>query len=258
MTATLTTVVPRTAVRFRSHGTHRHDMAHLIHVIRGEATVVADGEPYHLAEGETLWLAAQVPHSLTGHDDTITFGPMVGPAAAPPERVVRLGRQAELAQLLLTAMSAAPQTDEEIRPFRHSIEQLLLDLRERPWPLTAPTQPAARRIALRLIAGRDLALPLDDLAGHEFTSVRQVQRAFVDETGLTFSTWRTRARLNAAARSLRAGVGFGRAAVTAGYATRDGLLRAIVRETRLPASQVQADPVAALRATTGDTPGGSA
>jgi len=247
MTTDLVDVVPRTAVRFRGHGTHRHPAVHLVHLVRGEAEVVADGRPYHLTQGETLWLAPQVPHSLQAHHDTIAFGPMLGEAAMPPERVVRLGPVPELGQVLLMALSAGP-VGEEVLPFRRRIEAILVELQRRPYDLVMPNHHSARRIALRLLAGEpaDLAATLPDLARREFTSARQVQRAFLDETGLTFSVWRTRARLNAAVRSLRAGATLAVAADAAGYLTRDGLVRAIVRESGVPAPQVMADPIGAV------------
>ncbi|MGO1341600.1 MAG: helix-turn-helix domain-containing protein, partial [Cellulosimicrobium funkei] len=87
---------------------------------------------------------------------------------------------------------------------------------------------------------------LDELADRRHASARHVQRLFVEETGLPFGRWRTRAHLNVAIARLRGGSQLDAAARAAGYATRAGLLRALSRETGQPVADLARDPLAVL------------
>ena len=62
------------------------------------------------------------------------------------------------------------------------------------------------------------------------TSASTLRRAFVTETGLTFSEWRTRARLDAALPLLAARVSVGQVACQVGYASRSGFVDAFRRQ----------------------------
>ncbi|MHA6781021.1 helix-turn-helix domain-containing protein [Pseudonocardia saturnea] len=82
---------------------------------------------------------------------------------------------------------------------------------------------------------------LRGLADRQFVSARHVQRLFVEQTGLTFTTWRTQARLNAAAAALRSGRGPAAALTASGFTTRDGLRKALRRESGLTPERLLAD-----------------
>ncbi|MFZ2749831.1 MAG: helix-turn-helix transcriptional regulator, partial [Propioniciclava sp.] len=58
---------------------------------------------------------------------------------------------------------------------------------------------------------------LGELAAAERVSARTVQRAFLKETGLSFSQWRARCRLSAGAERLREGASVTQAARACGY-----------------------------------------
>lgn len=242
MTTPLAAAVPRTAVRFLGHATHHHDSPHLVHLVRGAAEVVADGQRHALAGGETLWLATGVPHSVQTTPGAIVFGPMI--TREPPRRVRALGHRPELAELMLTAVAASPRAT-EIVPFREAIDRLLAGIDRPRFSLERPSHPVAREIADRLLAGDrwTLGATLPELAERHLSSVRQIQRLFGDETGQAFARWRTRARLNLALAELAGGAPPARAARAAGYATRDGLLRALARETGRPYADIARDPL---------------
>ncbi|WP_163543184.1 helix-turn-helix domain-containing protein [Occultella kanbiaonis] len=86
---------------------------------------------------------------------------------------------------------------------------------------------AARAIALTA-ARSDSTLA--ELAAEQFLSTRQVQRIFLEQTGLPFATWRTRARLNLAVSALRRGEGMRGAVPESGFGSRRTLRRALARE----------------------------
>ena len=58
-----------------------------------------------------------------------------------------------------------------------------------------PTDPAARHVALALVADPTDERALEALAADAGTSVRTLQRRFRAETGLGFQSWRRRAGL---------------------------------------------------------------
>jgi methylphosphotriester-DNA--protein-cysteine methyltransferase len=101
----------------------------------------------------------------------------------------------------------------------------------------------AQRLAEEAAAGPDT---LDRIAERNYLSVRQAQRLFLDETGLPFTRWRTRSRLNRAVAALRAGGSLDDARRAADYATRTGLLRALSRESGLTERDLAADPLGSL------------
>jgi AraC-like DNA-binding protein len=238
----LTTVVPENSIRFHGHDTHAHPVPHLVHVVTGAAEVVADGQTFRLAAKESLWLAPDVPHSARYTPGSVVLGPFLSPSTLPSGRVQRLGVVPRLTQLMATVLGAAPTTAEQVQPFRSALDALLLSLRGEFFALHVPGHPVARAVARAASSGRTL----DELATAHRSSVRQVQRNFRAETGMPFSTWRARARLNVAIGRLRAGDSLTVAAHAAGYSTRSGLLKALSRETGLPEQALARDPVAAL------------
>jgi AraC-like DNA-binding protein len=241
-TAALVGVVPEHSIRFLGHNVHEHDEPHLIHIVVGTASLVVDGAPLRLRARENLWLAPRVPHSVRLSEDGVALGPLLSPETSPPERVRRLGIVPALTDVLTTILVAAPATPEQIRPFREALDDVLRGIDGRYFPLVLPVHPVARAIAREALS----PLTLGELAEARRMSVRHVQRLFQDETGLPFTRWRTRARLNLAIGRLRGGGSLTAAARASGYATRGGLVKAIGRETGLPAERLAADPLAAL------------
>ena len=69
---------------------------------------------------------------------------------------------------------------------------------------------------------------------------------FVQQTGITFTTWRTQARLNLAISKLLGGSGIEAALTASGFTTREGLLKALSRECAIPMDQLLSDVANAL------------
>ncbi|WP_280402133.1 helix-turn-helix domain-containing protein [Nocardia carnea] len=168
---------------------------------------------------------------------------MLPPATRPQERVRRLGVVPAVTELMTTILAAGPATTEQIRPFRGALDNLLRSLSTQYFPLPWPSHPVARAIAHETAGS---SRTLDELAARRHISVRHVQRLFQVETGLTFTRWRARARLNIAIGRLRGGDTLTVAAHSAGYATRGSLLEALHRETGIPVARLSHDPLAAL------------
>lgn len=232
------------AIRFFGHEAHSHPVPHLVYIVAGTGTLSVEGHSITLRQGQAAWLPADVEHALTLPDGGMALGPMLAPSAVPPNGRTRvLGPLPALSELITVLLCVAPETEEERHPFRDAFEQLLRATTEEYFPLRFPEHPVAHAIALE--AAR-FDGTLDELAERQFTSVRHVQRLFREETGVTFARWRTRARLNLAIVSLRAGEGLGAAMSNSGFSTRHGLLKALSRECGLSLEALMHDPAAAF------------
>ncbi|MFH8972809.1 helix-turn-helix domain-containing protein [Streptomyces sp. NPDC017890] len=240
----LGTVVAENAIRFLGHDTHQHDEPHLVYVVTGTARLQADGEEWRLARQEAVWIAPRVPHALRVDGGGMVLGPTLTPDDLPRCRVQPLGVVPAIIEIMTTALGAAPGTSEEVRPFRQAIGHVLRGISRQYFPVVLPTHPAVRALAREAL--RTPSLTLERLAAQHRMSPRQVQRVLLDETGLPFTRWRNRARMNAAVEHILGGGELTAAARAAGYATRAGLLRALSRESGIPVSALTADAVGAL------------
>ncbi|MCC9155221.1 helix-turn-helix domain-containing protein [Streptomyces parvulus] len=240
----LGTVVAENAIRFLGHDTHQHDEPHLIHVVTGSALLIADGEEWRLGRQESVWLAPRVPHALRIEPGGMALGPTLTPSDLPRRRVQPLGVVPAITEVLTTALGAAPGTTAEVRPFRQALGRVLRGISRPYFPVVLPTHPAVRALAREAL--RAHAVTLEELAARHRMSPRQVQRVFLDETGLPFTRWRSRARMNAAVEHILGGGELTAAARAAGYATRAGLLRALSRESGIPVGVLTADAAGAL------------
>ncbi|WP_082556658.1 AraC family transcriptional regulator [Modestobacter sp. Leaf380] len=228
-------------VRFDGHPPHRHDRSQLVHLVLGRATLDIAGERVELAEGQGVWVPAGVEHALTLEAGGVVLGPLLSPGLDPPSGAPRRVADPGVRRVLVTLLSVAPRDGDEVQVFRRALEIALVAATGEQFSLRLPTHPAARAIAADVVRSRGT---LAQLADREFLSARQVQRLFLDQTGLSFATWRTRARLNAAIARLRAGRGVPAALDASGFTTREGLVKALARECGLPAGEVLAYVVA--------------
>lgn len=99
--------------------------------------------------------------------------------------------------------------------------------------LPMPRSPEARAVAQLLLRSPGSSLRLAELAVRVSISGKTLQRQFINDTGITFSRWRTRARVAAAASRIAAGRGITNARRHAGFSTAAGLTRAFQRHLGL-------------------------
>ncbi|MFT4082117.1 MAG: helix-turn-helix domain-containing protein [Nocardioides sp.] len=238
-------VVPENSIRFRGHETHSHLEPHLLHAAAGSSRLLVDGEPVLLREKESIWLAGQVPHAAKVAEGGILLGPTLPPQVEPPERFRLLGVVPAISEIMTASLMASPSTSAQVRPFREALSAVLTRLGRHYFATPMPTHATVRLLARDAVRSR---LTLDQLAREHHISARQAQRIFLDETGLAFATWRTRARLNLAIDRLIAGRPIAEAARAAGYRSRAGFLRALSREAGIPVEALAERPLTALRA----------
>lgn len=224
-------------VQFTGHPPHRHGCPQLVHVAAGSGVLDTGDERFALADGEGVWVPTGWEHALELVPGSIALGPMV-PGAEPPGHRPRAVADRGVRRLLTTLLGVAPTSPADVAVFRAALERELTTAAGAHFPLVLPVHPAARAVARDAVRS---SATLEVLAGRQYVSARQVRRLFLDQTGLPFTTWRTRARLNAAVERLRAGAGWPAARTASGFATREGLVKALARETGSPASRVLTD-----------------
>jgi len=231
------------AVRFDGHPPHRHDYPQLIYLVVGRALLTVDGDGIPLNEGDGVWIPTGMEHALDLEPGSVVMGPTLStngePATGRPRRIT----EPTLRRLMATLLGVAPRNQHERQVFRTEIERTLHALADQYFPLRTPTHPAAAAIAREAANSTDT---LADLARRQYLSARQAQRLFLQQTGTTFTTWRTQARLNLAISKLRGGSGIDAALTASRFTTREGLLKALSRECAIPMDQLLSDVVNAL------------
>lgn len=184
------------------HPTHVHAFHQFLHVPLGRIMVTALGRDHELSPSVALWIPAGVAHSARFDPDS----PVVPEAFEPDlhhlpySEVTRVNVSDAQRQLLLSRMRASEVTEEDPAVFaalRSGHRDVL--------PLPQPTGRSAATVAGELMRNKGDPRTASEWAESLYTSSTSPRRAFRAETGLAFSEWRTRLRLNHSLQLLAAG-----------------------------------------------------
>jgi len=189
---------------------HSHPAAQIAWSPDGVITATVEGTAFVLTPGQALWIPVDAVHELAGRTDAVVHCAYVDPDCpsirwAVPTTFLVTPLVSELFALLAGS---------EVDPLgRRRAEELLLHLIEPAAGTTTgaalsvplPTDPRAREVATALLADPADPRTLEGWGRAVGASSRTLARAFVADTGLTFTAWRTQARLCAALELLGAG-----------------------------------------------------
>jgi AraC-like DNA-binding protein len=216
-------------VRFSRHS---HDEHQLAWAASGVLIVECDAGSYVLPPTRALWIPAQTPHETSAGGVATMRSAYLRTTGCPiewaePTPVAVSPLLAELISYL--------DGEAAVDAPRQRAEQLLYDLLE-PVATAAvevpiPTEPRAHDVAAGLLGDPRDARTLAEWGHIVGASERSLARAFVASTGLTFGTWRTRARLQAALPLLAAGRPVSAVAGEVGYETPSAFVAAFRRVT---------------------------
>jgi AraC-like DNA-binding protein len=211
---------------------HIHDDRHeLLWGTRGALTAETDDGYFAIPGTLGLWIPAGVSHRVTAAAGTTfrcTFIDL--DVADAPSRTTAVAMP-DVIRVLLDRLENPPYLPTS--PRAHA-EELVVSLLE-PVEVSTIDLPLPRDTRTRMIAESLLADPADDRSiedwgRHVGASARNLSRLFVAETGLSFSTWRTRARMRRAIEWLAADHTVAFVSRRSGYATPSAFVQAFRRE----------------------------
>lgn len=187
-------------------GAHAHEPAQIAWSPDGVITATVDGTAIVLTPGQALWIPGDAEHDLACRTDAVVHCTYVDPDSP----AIRWTEPTTFATTPLVrelfALLAGAEVDVAGR--RHA-EALLLHLLQpsagAALPVRLPRDARAREVATALLADPADPRTLEEWGRAVGASSRTLARAFVADTDLTFTSWRTQARLCAALELLGAG-----------------------------------------------------
>ncbi|MGO3325121.1 AraC family transcriptional regulator [Gordonia sp. (in: high G+C Gram-positive bacteria)] len=190
------------------------------------------GRDWLIPPGYGLWVPGGIEHSgavlHAGELLTITFAAGPSPLTWTGPTSFTVGPL--LGEIIAHLHQIAP--DDHTRPAAETLMfKLLTPLPEHHLHVTMPTDPRARVVAEQLIAHPGDQRELTAWADHVHTSVRTLSRLFRAETGLSFATWRTQVRTQAAVQMLADGKSVEATARAVGYRKPSAFIAAFHRIT---------------------------
>ncbi|MFT4167247.1 MAG: AraC family transcriptional regulator [Microlunatus sp.] len=204
------------------HEAHVHDFHQFLFTPVGRAVIWTGGRSLRLCPEVGAWIPAGVWHSARFEADSLVL-PLAFPAewSSPVPDGIEVPLDARRQRSVLASLRAGSE------PRRELFELLVAD--SQALPLPAPSSPCAVAVANGLRQA-----PADQRTAGEWAAALHVgattlRRAFAAETGLTFSEWRTRLRLNLSVPLLARGLMVSAVAQRVGFTSTNGFILAFRR-----------------------------
>jgi AraC-like DNA-binding protein len=213
----------------QSLAAHAHPWGQLVYAVAGVLSVWTEQGSWVAPPHWAVWAPAGVAHAMrfTGAASLRTLYLRPG-LAGLPDRSAVITVSPLLRELVLRAVdigmldrrepSHVAMTDLILHEL-HTHSTASLDLPQ-------PQSPLLRRIADHVVAAPDDRDGHAALAARFGVGVRTFERAFLNETGLSFGRWRRQARFLHALRRLGAGAAVKQAATDAGYQSASAFIAA--------------------------------
>ena len=207
---------------------HLHDTDQLAW-IPGGARVVIGRSRWHLHADHLVWIPALTEHEMRMVGPGDMFSLYLDQSLRLPQD--RWGRPLVLpvdsvGVAIMQDLCAHATSGRRLQASTALLLEILSATDESYDALTVPSDPRARTVADAILSepyvDRDLGAWARDLG----ISTKTLHRAFLADTGLSFSEWRTRARVYAAERLLVDGLPVTDAAEMVGYRTATGFIKA--------------------------------
>lgn len=221
-------------------GTRPH--AHPAHVVfwpdQGSAAVEIEGRHWSLVLGQGVWVPAGTVHSVSSEASRSLAALHILPSAWLGEShgVRAVSVNAALRELLVHLAYNGMPRDQRLRAQQVCME-LIADQHDPMIELPLPRDARILRITRAIMTDPADDRSIEDWAWLTSTSARTLARAFRAETGMTFTQWRTFARMSAAMRLLGEGAPVGVVARRVGYATISAFSAAFHRTMGRPPHQ---------------------
>ncbi|SFL73514.1 AraC family transcriptional regulator [Rugamonas rubra] len=222
----------------RTTPTHAHARGQLLGAIAGLLSIDTEQERLIVPPGHAIWLPPGHRHSLRAHGPCQAWSVYVAPPACADlpslpqvvavsgllrEAVLRAAswRAADAEAVIGALVGSAVRSASSHSAARARIAAVILDeiasLPRQRLTLPLPSERRLLKIAQQLAADPADPRSLPEWAAWVGIAPRTLTRRFALETGLAFSTWRTRARLMRAIELLAAGGAVTSVALELGY-----------------------------------------
>ncbi|MEU2074176.1 AraC family transcriptional regulator [Streptomyces sp. NPDC013489] len=205
------------------HPTHTHDFHQLLYTPLGRISVFTPGAGHELTPSVALWIPAGTPHSARFHPDSLVvaepFDADVHELPYAQPTVVRIDEGQR--RLLLARTRGTGTGADEAATFL-----TLTGFPSAALPAPRPTSESARAVARALLRRPEDQRTATEWAESLHTSSTSLRRAFRNETGLAFSEWRTRVRLNRSLDLLDRGHLVSAVAARVGFTSTNGYILA--------------------------------
>ena len=211
---------------------HVHpDQHELLWGTHGALTAETDHGYFAVPGTLGVWIPAGTAHRVAAAAGTRFRCTYIDADVTPISTMTTAVAMPEVLRSLLDRLEAAPHLSPG--PRRHA-EELVLALLE-PVVISTIDLPLPLDPRTRLVAEALLSDPADDRSIEDWgrrvgSSPRNLTRLFVAETGMSFSTWRTRARMRRAIEWLAADHTVASVSRRSGYATPSAFVQAFRRE----------------------------
>ena len=228
---------------------HGHDEAQLIFAASGTMQVYTTAGRWLVPPQLAVWVPAGVLHGMDVLSDTehwmIYWQPLAAREWAPSEALDR-AFALRVTPLLRELIFAAFADDGLSRKAELVVRLILYELIETPHAptfLPLPASTIGKRVSDLALADPRSQLDIGDLATRAATSVRTISRLFPAETGLTYKTWRQRARIVLAIEQLSSGQAISLVATQAGFSSTAAFCFAFRQVTRMTPTSFLSDPM---------------
>ncbi|MFJ3723830.1 AraC family transcriptional regulator [Streptomyces sp. NPDC090045] len=208
------------------HPLHVHEFHQFLHVPVGRIVVTALGRDYELSASLALWIPAGIAHSARfGADSVIAVESFDADLFELPYRdVTTINITGAQRRLVLGRMRSTVAEADDPRVFA-----ALSAGHRNCLPLPQPTSHTAGAVARELARTPSDPRTATEWAENLYTSSTSLRRAFRAETGMAFSEWRTRLRLNHSLSLLEQGQLVSAVAARVGFVSTNGYILAFRR-----------------------------
>jgi AraC-like DNA-binding protein len=224
-------VTPRLPAEGQFWPEHTHDAHELLSAITHGITVATDEAVHILPRGSAIWIPAGCPHAVrAGAGNTMRctwFETSALPDALAHPTVLTTSA---LLDGVLRHLDTERGADQRERAEAFALDLLSMDA-QADTGLPQPSTHWLRDVTTALAAAPGDSRTVEQWAASCAVSVRTFTRRFQAETGVSFSEWRTRLRVQAAMAALTAGSAVAAVARGVGFESPSAFTTAFRRET---------------------------
>lgn len=206
---------------------HIHDEHQLMWATRGNAMISTALGAWMISPGTAIWMPADIPHTMSMNAPAEFHSLYLAPGIGLTEQRWALSHALTVDEIL-GAMIVRLESRTLANAQRGRSAAVLFDLLNEA-PISGATLPVPRDARAAIIAATLLSDSADRRELREWAeelgvSAKTLARAFQSETLLTFTAWRTRARISASLALLAAGVPVEQIAHDVGYSTASAFI----------------------------------